>query len=355
MTFEAGSRSVYRSTKPYQHGEASMKAITRRSTIALGLGLAGGSLRSALAQDAVYPSRSVRLLVGFAPGGPLDFVARGVAERLTQRLGQSFVVENRAGATGNIAAEAVARAAPPRDGHLLLMGNVQNLAVNAALQRDLPFDPARDLQPVAQIATVPYVFVVPTDLPIRSIAELITLARQQPGGLNAGTPGVGSLQHLALELLKARAGGLDITHVPFRGGSEVARELLGGRLQIGIDTLVSFGPGIEAGRIRPLATLHAQRLPGRPELPTVAETAGLGGMEASGWIGIAAPSGIPQPALARLEAAASWAMRDTDLPARLEAQGLLARFAVGEVFSALVASEREKWARVVREAGITLG
>jgi len=235
------------------------------------------------------------------------------------------------------------------------MGNVQNLAVNTALQRDLPFDPARDLLPVAQIATVPFVFAVPADLPVRSLGELVALARQQPGKLNAGTPGVGSLQHLALELLKARAGGLDITHVPFRGGSEVARELIGGRLQLGIDTLVSFGPGIEAGRIRPLATLHAERVPGRPELPTVAETPGLEGVEASGWIGIAGPSGMPQPALARLEAAAAWVMGETDLPARLGTQGLLAHFAGAAAFGALVASEREKWARIVRDAGITLG
>lgn len=332
-----------------------MNGMTRRSGLALGLGMAGGAFRAAMAQDAAYPTRAVRLLVGFAPGGPLDFVARALAERLSERLGQNFIVENRSGATGNIAAEAVARAAPPRDGHLLLMGNVQNLAVNAALQRDLPFDPARDLQPVAQIATVPYVIVVPADLSAGSLAELIALARQRPGTLNAGTPGVGSLQHLALELLKTRAGGLDITHVPFRGGSEIARELMGGRLQIGIDTLVSFGPGIEAGHIRPLATLHSARLPGRPDLPMFAETPGLEGVEATGWIGIAGPSGMPQTALARLEAAAGWVMRETNLPARLDAQGLLARFAGAEVFSALVASEREKWARVVREAGITLG
>jgi tripartite-type tricarboxylate transporter receptor subunit TctC len=333
-----------------------MREIARRSAIAFGLGMAGNLQRPALAQEsAAYPSRAVRLLVGFAPGGSLDFVARAVAERLTQRLGQSFVVENRAGATGNIAAEAVARAAPPRDGHLLLMGNVQNLAVNAALQRDLAFDPARDLLPVAHVATVPFVFVVPAESPVRSMADLIALARQQPGRLNAGTPGVGSLQHLALELLKARAGALDIAHVPFRGGSEVARELLGGRLQIGIDTLVSFGPGIEAGRIRPLATLHAERLPGRPGLPTVAETPGLEGVEASGWIGIAGPSGMPRAAVARLDAATAWAMGETDLPARMDAQGLLARFADAEAFGVLVANEREKWARVVREAGVTLG
>lgn len=313
-------------------------------------------MRPATAQDVLpFPSRHVRLLVGFAPGGSLDVVGRAMAELLGQRLGQPFVVENRAGATGNVAAEAVARAAPPRDGHLLLMGNVQNLAVNVALQRDLAFDPARDLVPVAQVATVPYVIVVPAELPVRSLADLVTLARQRPGQLNAGTPGIGSLQHLALELLKARAGGLDITHVPYRGGSEVARELLGGRLQLGIDTLVSFGPGIDAGRIRPLATLHAERLPGRAELPTVADTPGLEGVEASGWIGIAGPSGMPRPAVERLEAAARWAMGETDLPARMAAQGLLARFAGADAAGAFVAREREKWARVVSEAGIRLG
>src|SRR3954462_14898334 len=150
---------------PIRKAKHPMRDIARRSALALGLGLAGDPLRPARAQEpAAWPSRPVRLLVGFAPGGALDFAAPAVAARRPQRLGQSFAVENRAGATGNIAAEAVARAAPPRDGHLLLMGNVQNLAVNAALQRDLPFDPARDLLPVAQVATVPFVFVVPADL-----------------------------------------------------------------------------------------------------------------------------------------------------------------------------------------------
>jgi tripartite-type tricarboxylate transporter receptor subunit TctC len=332
-----------------------MSDLARRSAIALGLGMAGGLPRPALAQEpAGYPNRSVRLLVGFAPGGSLDFAARAMAERLTHRLGQTFVTENRAGATGNIAAEAVARAAPPRDGHMLLMGNVQNLAVNAALRRDLPFDPARDLAPVAQVATVPYVFVVPAALPVSSMTELLALAREQPGRLNAGTPGAGSLQHLALELVKARAGGLDIAHIPFRGGAEVLRELLGGRLQIGIDTLVSFGPGIAAGQVRALATLHGERLPGRPELPTVAQTPGLDGVEAAGWIGLAGPSGMPRQATERLEVATAWALGETDLPAQMAAQGLLAQFAGAEAFSALVAREREKWARVVRDAGITL-
>ncbi len=332
-----------------------MRHLDRRSALALGVATAAGLPPSALAQEAAaYPTRPVRLLVGFAPGGSLDFVARAVAERLTPRLGQSFVVENRPGAASNLAAEAVARATPP-DGHLLLMGTPHNLAVNAALQRDLPFDPARDLVPVAQVATVPYVIVVPADLPARSVADLIALARARPGQLNAGTPGVASLNHLALELLKGRAGGLDIAHAPFRGGSEVARELLGGRLQVGIDTLVSFGAGIDAGRLRPLATLHAERLPTHPDLPTVAETPGLGGVEASGFIGIAGPAGMPRLAVARLEAAVAGVMGETDLPARFAAQGVLAHSTGAEAFAAMLAREREKWVRVVREAAIALG
>ncbi|MCX7373032.1 MAG: tripartite tricarboxylate transporter substrate-binding protein [Alphaproteobacteria bacterium] len=163
-----------------------------------------------------------------------------------------------------------------------------------------------------------------------------------------------SLQHLALELLKLRAGGLDITHIPFRGGSEVNRELLGGRLQIGIDTLVSFGAGIDAGRLRVLATLHAERLPTHPDLPTVGETAGLDGIEASGFIGIAAPAGTPGQAVARLEAAVVAIMGETDLPARFSAQGLLSQPAGAAAFNELLVRDRAKWARVVREAAITL-
>lgn len=330
-----------------------MRNISRRSALALSLAMAGGRLRPALAGDAAaYPSRPVRLLVGFAPGGSLDFVARAVAEQLTPRLGQSFLVENRTGATGNLAAEAVARATPP-DGYLLLMGNPQNLTVNVAAQRNLPFDPASDLLPVARVATVPLVLAVPADLSARSMTDLVALARSRPGQLNAGTPGVASLQHLFLELLKVRAG-LDIAHIPFRGGSEVYRELLGGRLQVGIDTLVSFGPGIEGGRLRILATLHAERLPSHPDLPTVAETPGLEGLEASGFIGIAAPAGMPRLAMSRLEAAVMAAMAETDLPARFASQGLLSQPAGAEAFAAMLARDREKWARVVREAGITL-
>jgi tripartite-type tricarboxylate transporter receptor subunit TctC len=331
-----------------------MRGTDRRSAVAFGLLGAAGLLAApgARAQEAVYPTRPVRLLVGFQPGGPLDFMARNLAERLAQRLGQPFLVENRPGASSNLAAEAVARAAPP-DGHLLLMGNHSNLAVNAVLQRDLSFDPARDLAPVAQITTVPFVVAAAADLPARSMAELVALARARPGQLNAGTSGTASLQYLTLELLKLRAGGLDIQNVPFRGGVEIARELLGGRLQIGIDPYITFRAGVEAGKVRVLATTHAERLPTLPDLPTVAEMPGLEGFEASGFVGVAGPAGMPKPALARLEAAVAWAMRETDLPRLYEAQDLLPRYADAAGFAALIARDREKWARVVREAGIS--
>ena len=333
-----------------------MRSIDRRSATAFGLFAAAGlvALPRAEGQEAAaYPTRPVRLLVGFPPGGPLDFMTRALAERLAQRLGQPFLVENRPGASGGLAAEAVARAAP--DGHLLLMGNHSNLAVNAALQRDLSFDPVRDLAPVAQITAVPLVLAAAADLPARSVAELVALARARPGQLNAGTPGTATLQHLALELLKQRAGGLDVVPVPFRGGVEIGRELMAGRLHLGIDAYITFRAGVEAGKVRVLATTHVERLPALPELPTVAETPGLEGFEASGFVGVAGPAGMPKPALARLEAAVGWAMRETDLPRLYEEQGLLARYAGAEAFAALVARDREKWARVAREAGIAPG
>jgi tripartite-type tricarboxylate transporter receptor subunit TctC len=334
-----------------------MRSIDRRSAVAFGLLATAGLVAPPHAEGqeaAAYPTRPVRLLVGFPPGGPLDFMTRALAERLAQRLGQPFLVENRPGASANLAAEAVARAAPP-DGHLLLMGNHSNLAVNAVLQRDLPFDPARDLAPVAQITAVPLVVAVAADLPARSMAELVALARARPGQLNAGTPGTATLQHLTLELLKQRAGGLDIVPVSFRGGVEVGRELMAGRLHLGIDASITFRAGVEAGRVRVLATTHAERLPMLPELPAVAEAPGLEGFEASGFVGVAGPAGMPRPAVARLEAAVGWAMRETDLPRLYEEQGLLARYAGAEGFAALIARDRERWARVVREAGITPG
>ncbi len=331
-----------------------MRHLGRRSALTLGVTVAAVLRPASALEGSAFPTRPVRLLVGFAPGGPLDFVTRALAERLTQRLGQPFASENRPGAASNLAAEAVARATPP-DGSLLLMGTPHNLAVNVALQRDLPFDPTRDLAPVAQVASVPYLLVVPAELPVNSVAELIALARARPGTLNAGTAGVGSVQHLVLELLKLRAGGIDIAHIPFRGGAEVHRELLGGRLQIGIDSPVSFAAGLDSGRLRAIATLHDERLPDRPDLPTMTETPGLEGIEGAGFIGVVAPTGMPRPARARLEAAIAWAMSETDLPAFIEARGVLARFAGSEAFAALVAREREKWGRVVREAGIAVG
>jgi tripartite-type tricarboxylate transporter receptor subunit TctC len=235
------------------------------------------------------------------------------------------------------------------------MGNHSKLAVNPVLQRDLPFDTARDLAPVAQVTAVPLVVAVAADLPTRSMAELVALARARPGQLNAGTAGTGTLQYLTLELLKQRAGELDILHVPFRGAVEVARELLGGRLQVGIDAYTTFRAGVEAGKLRVLATTHAERLPTLPDLPTAAETQGLAGFEATGFVGVAGPAGMPRPALARLEAAVAWAMRETDLPRVYEAQDLLPRFAGAEGFAALIARDREKWARLAREAGIAPG
>ena len=279
----------------------------------------------------------------------MDVAARPLAQRLSERLGQPFVVENRAGANGSVAGEATARAAP--DGHTLLLANHNILSINAAVQPGLAFNPARDLAPVAQVAAVPVLLVVPSDLPARSLAEFLALARAQSGRLNMGSNGIGGLAHLALAALNRRAG-VSIEHVPFRGGAEIARELLGGRLQLGIDPYATFQGPVEAGRLRVLATAHSERVAALPQVPAVAETPGLEGFEASGFYGLVAPAATPAPVLARLEAAVAWAM-EGDLPRACAAAGLVPHYTGAVDFAALVAREREKWARVVREAGIT--
>jgi tripartite-type tricarboxylate transporter receptor subunit TctC len=319
----------------------------RRAALALG---AAALPRGASAQGvaARYPSGPVRLLVGFSPGGALDLLARPLAQRLSERLGQPFLVENRAGAAGNLAAEAAARAAP--DGHVLLMAGHSTLAV----PRPSPaFDAARDLAPVAQVAVLAFVLAVPADLPARSVADLLALARARPGGLNAGTSGVGGLQHLALELLKRRAG-VDIAHVPFRGAADVARELVAGRVELGVDPYGSFQAGVEAGRLRVLATTAAARLPALPGVPAVAEAPGLQGYEATGFAGVVAPAATPRAVVEAVEAAVAWAMGGTDLPRAYERQGALPRHAGAREFAALAARDRERWGRLMSEAGIAL-
>ncbi len=311
--------------------------------------LAGAVLAPALARaQGAYPTRPVRVLIGFPPGGGVDVVGRILMPKLAERLGQPFTVENRGGANGNIAMEAAARATP--DGYTLFYGNVGNLGVTNALYRDLPFDTARDFAPVGQSMESSLVIGVADSVPARTLAELIAYARANPGALNGASAGAGGPSHLALELFRRQAG-VRIEHVPYRGTAPAVQDLAGGRVQLLIDGYALMRPVVEAGKVRVLAVAAAERLPLVPDLPTATE-AGLPGFEAGSWHALVAPAATPAPILARLEAALAWAVALPDVRESFAQQGVAPRWRDAAATRAFIARERERWGEVVREAGI---
>ena len=317
--------------------------FTRRLLLAL------PALIPCLAHAQEYPARPVRMVIGFPPGGGVDIVARLVAPRLSEALGQPFLVENRAGANGNIAMDAVVQSAP--DGYTLFYGNVGNLAVTNALYRNLNFDTARDFIPVAQTMESFSVIAVSADLPVRSLPELMAYARANPGRLNGASAGAGGPTHLALELFK-RQFDLNIVHVPYRGSAPAILDLAGGRVQMIIDGYSLMRPAVESGRVRVLAVTAARREALLPDIPTTSE-AGAPGFEAGSWHMLTAPRGTPQPALDRLEGALRRALAEPALVAAMAQQGVAARFRGQREAAAFFAAERERWTRVIREANIT--
>jgi tripartite-type tricarboxylate transporter receptor subunit TctC len=320
-------------------------AVARRAALALpALILA----RPAAAQD--YPSRPVRVVIGFPPGGGVDIVARLIMPRLSEALGQPFLVENRAGANGNIAMDAVHQSTP--DGYTLFYGNVGNLAVTNALYRNLSFDTLRDFVPIGQTMESFSVIAVNAELPIRTLPELMAYARANPGRLNGASAGAGGPTHLALELFK-RQFNLDIVHVPYRGSAPAIVDLAGGRVQLIIDGYSLMRSAVESGRVRVLAVAAARREALLPNIPTTAE-AGAPGFEAGSWHMLTAPRGTPQAALDRLERALGAALAEPALVAAMAQQGVAARFRNQRDAAAFFAAERERWTRVIREGNITV-
>ncbi|MDO9709224.1 Bug family tripartite tricarboxylate transporter substrate binding protein [Paracraurococcus lichenis] len=315
------------------------------------LGSVGGLAlaRAARAQGtsgAWAPERPVRLLVGFAAGGSSDVTARLVAQAMGERLGQPVVVENRPGAAGNIAAEAVARAAP--DGHTLLFGVSSALAANRALYKSLAFDTLRDFAPLSQVAVIPNLIVVNPALPVRSIPELIAYARANPGKLNYGSAGAGTSLHLASASFAARAG-LDMVHVPYRGGAPAATDLIAGKIQMIASPMVEVIGAVQAGQLRALAVTTAKRSPLLPEVPTVAET--LPGFEVPLWNGILAPAGTPPAAIVRLSDTIQDALRSEEVRRRLLEQGSEPAPSTPEQFADFIRAEIPRWAEIVRVSG----
>jgi tripartite-type tricarboxylate transporter receptor subunit TctC len=293
-----------------------------------------------------YPSRPVRIIIGIPPGGPLDFSARLIGQRLSERLGQPFIIDNRPGAGGNLGTEAVVRAPP--DGHTLLLAFAAN-AINASLFTSLNYDFIRDIAPVASINRIPIVLAVHPSFPAKTVAELIAYAKANPGKVDMATPGKGTGPHLAAELFKMMAG-VDMVHVPYRGSGPMMPDLLSGQVPVAFDAASSFIAHIRAGKLRALAVATATRLEALPEVPTVAET--VPGFEASGWCGFGAPRATPAAIIDTLNRETNAALADPAIAARLADVGAIVLKGSPAEFGAFIAEETQKWAKVIRFAGI---
>jgi len=303
----------------------------------------------ASAQDD-YPNRPVRIIVPFAPGGSTDVVARVLADKLGTELKQSFIVENRAGAGGNIGADAVAKAAP--DGYMLLMGTTGVLAINRYLYKDMSFDPDRDLVPVSYTSLITNILVVNPQVPVKTVPELLALARAKPGALTFASSGAGSSTHLSAELFKSMAG-VDILHVPYKGSSQALIDVMAGQVTMLFDNAPSSIPFIEQGKLRAIAVTSTKRLPNLPDIPTIDE-AGVKGYESLSWSGIMAPAGTPRRVIDRLNAAIEKILRDPEVKQRFAGLGVEPVGGPPEAFARHIRAESEKWSRVVKTANITL-
>ena len=294
-----------------------------------------------------FPDKPVRFVIGFTPGGPSDILARALGQKLAERWGQQVVIENRPGAGGNLAAEAVAKSAP--DGYTWLLGNNSILATNHALYRKLPYDPVKDFAPVALVAVQPNILVVHPEVPAKSVTELVQLAKQNPGKLNYASSGAGAAAHLAGELFKTMAG-VDIVHVPYKGAQPALTDLIAGQVQLMFATSASVIPYVKAGRLRALAVTTAQRSPSVPELPTVSE-AGLAGFEATTWHGVVVPAAAPAPLVQKLNQDINAALKDKELSERLAGLGAEVLTGTPRDFADYIAREIPKWTKVVRDSG----
>ena len=330
-----------------------MAAILSRRAAALGLAsLAAAASRPASAQDA-WPSRPIRLVIPFTPAGTTDLVGRLAAERLSPRLGQQVVVENRPGAGGNVGAEFVARA--EADGYTLLLTTIGTGAINFAVYGDkMPYKPS-DLAAVGLLVRVPNVMMVANNLPARNVAELVALTKSRPGGLNYGSAGIGSSPHVCTELFNIMSGAR-MTHVPYRGSAPMLTELMAGRVEVGMDNIPSSLAFIKEGKLRAVATTGATRSAVLPDVPTLDE-AGIKGFEATAWFGILAPAGTPRAVVERLGRETDAVSRDPAFRGRIEPLGgdLPGLTPDGgttpAAFDAFLAAERRKWQEVAQRSG----
>jgi tripartite-type tricarboxylate transporter receptor subunit TctC len=295
-----------------------------------------------------YPDRTIKIVVPFTPGGPVDLVARLVAQRMAPALGQNVVIENRPGGAGVIGAKMVANA--DSDGYTLLFGNVSTLAVIPAVTRNRDYDPSRNFVPVAKVSDSPELLVVDPALPVRTVGELIAYAKAHPGTLNYGSSGYGNATHLSAEWFKAKAG-VDIVHVPYKGLSETLTGLIGGQVIMAFGAIEGVLPLVQQGRLRPLAVTTAKRFPLVPDLPTMIESV-VDGFMVTSFEGVVAPAGTPPAVVARLNAAINDSVASAELQARFAQLGIAPNTGTPQDFAAFFAAENRKWASIVAAARI---
>jgi tripartite-type tricarboxylate transporter receptor subunit TctC len=295
-----------------------------------------------------YPSRPIRFVIPFPPGGGNDILGRAFAERLGERLGQQWVVDNRGGASSIIGAEIVARA--PADGYTLLLGTNSTLAVVPSLRSKLPFDPVKDYDPISLMSSSPYLLVVNPAFEAKSVKELIALARAKPGQLNFASPGHGTSNHLAFEMFKFMAD-IDITHIPYKGTSAMITDLLGGRVSVMLVSTASVRPLVLGGKLRALGISTAKRSPAMPEVAPIAES-GVPGFNNASWVGLVSPRGTPPVIIKRLNAEVNKVIDEGDLKARLTSQGFVPDGSTPQEFAAHIRDELARYRKLVRDAGI---
>jgi tripartite-type tricarboxylate transporter receptor subunit TctC len=298
------------------------------------------------AASAQYPAKPVRIIVPYPPGGTTDILARLTAAKLTDSLGQPFIVENRPGASAAIGSQAVARA--PADGYTLLMGTISSHGINSAIAK-LPYDAIKDFAPVTVVASTPNVITVHPQLPARNLAELLALARAKPGKLNFGSTSPGGSPHMSAELLKMMAR-VDVVHVPYKGAGPMLTDLIGGQIDIGFDNLPSSMGHIRSGKVRAIAVTTPKRWPGAPDIPAVAES--VPGYEVSGWFGLLAPAGTPAPVVDTLYRAIAAMLRQPEVQKQMLELGAEPVANPPEAFARQIAAEVEKWKKVVAATGV---
>ncbi len=318
----------------------------RRAVFAVCAGMAAGLTAFGVAAQS-FPSKPVKLVVPFPPGGSLDAAGRAIADKLTQMWGQSVVVENKPGAGGNIGADFVAKS--PADGYTVVMGALSTHAVNPSLYPKMPYDAAKDFAPISLVAITPNVLVVNPSLPVNSVKDLIAYAKANPGKLSFGSGSNGSAGHLAGELFKVDTG-TDMVHIPFKGGAPALQALLAGDTQFMFDNLANSMPQVKAGKLKALAVTTAKRSSLVPELPTMAE-AGVPGFDISTWFGIMAPAGTPPDVIAKWNADMVKVLNSPDMREKMTAQGAEPTPTTPAEFSAFIARELEKYARIVKASG----